>query len=446
MDFFLFILDYLLTPYKNKHKRNKLVKLGSAKPSEQEYNCAAEILDSISIAGGYERLLNIIAYFVKYQKTFYDCNISSCELSCLKFDNNLKRYNIPNGTSLKESKNFELSKTLATAPWMGDSDSAYQNSINTLLEKGIIENYIIQVNNKYKMVFEFNLNNQEINRILRKYEIFKKWSIADKKRSDYKLNEKKVEFKELLDIINSIPNRQEYITLIIATFHARTRMNIPEDSDNLKNLLEKYPHLVINILIIGKKSSKLARENATKKEFNKVFRDGIYKIYDEFGDYKNRINIRSVCGYDEMAYLRGNLILVGNEIIFCSQVFWRFGEDRGVYAKELVTHSDNTLSRNFNFLFAKYFEEAYPEHKIFHKFWYKVGNLFRKVLFLGIASFALSFLINCILIIFIHKEKLPNFTCDFLFGDEFISSLIATWIIYWFTKFIYFIKRKRYIV
>lgn len=438
MGFFNMLMDYMLTPIINESKRNRLPKLNGAKPSGKQYDNArtilAEVFSNTSLIPNYDRLLNIVAYFIKYKESSYECNLSPFELSGLKFDNQLNKYIISRESSLNELKITALSRTLATAPWMGDSDTAYEESIHILLKKEIIENYIIQINGEYRIVFELNLKNITLLK-----NIFEDWEMAEQERSDYEFIEGKTKFEKILNIISAIPDTNKHIALNIATFHARTLMNsVSEDSEKLKNLLIKYPHLVVNILIIGEKSSKLAKENATKEEFKKVFREGISKTYNDFSEYKNRVNIRSIHDHDEMAYLRGTIILAEKEIIFCSQIFWRFGADRGIYAKELITHSDNSFSRNFHFLFEKYFGESYPEHKIIAKGMYYMKIIGVPLLF--------STLISLALILFINPKISGIMQDKFLGLDGFISSFIASWIMFFCTNLFYNIKRKIYII
>lgn len=211
-----------------------------------------------------------------------------------------------------------------------------------------------------------------------------------------------------------------------------------KDGDNLKKLLQAYPHLTVNVLIVGKKASKLAKENANKKEFRRVYEEGITKIYQDLDMYKNRVNIRSICDYDETAYLRGNLIMINNEIVFCSQIFWGFGMDRGIYNRAIITHSDNTLSRNFHYLFEKYFKESYPEHKVKDKFKYWAKRIGFPILFSTVISIGLTALLEPVFRLITEEYKELNY--------NFLSSFFAALIMFFSTKIIYGIKRKRYII
>lgn len=154
-------------------------------------------------------------------------------------------------------------------------------------------------------------------------------------------------------------------------------------------------------------------------------------MYRAVYPYTDRVKIRSIRGYHETAYLRGSLILQKNEILYCSQILWRFGKDRGIYSKELVTKSDNVLSRNFNFLFEKYFKEAYPEYN--NKWGYRIENLILPLAF----SALLSFLLTSLVLRFIDNEN---------WFSDYISSFIVACVMYGCTKFVYHVKRKIFII
>lgn len=414
-----YFFDDLITPYKSKLKRNKKPKFDGANPSGDQRGYAKRILDKNGLNGEGERLINITAYFVKYQKSF--CTwIHSSKTDVL--EERHERLSV-----------IEMSKILATAPWLGDSDNAYIHAIEELLEKKIIYYYQMWKDGHNCVVFELNIDEICLDAEI-KAKIKRDWAEAEQKRNDYKFGEERSRIDKMLDVIKSIDDHDKYITLNIATFHARTIMNVAEDAEELKRLLKEYPHLVVNIMVIGKRSSRTAKEHAGRRKFKKAYLQGIANTYKDFAEYKNRVNIRAVCSNNEVAYLRGSLILADNEIKYCSQLFWGFGNERGVYSKEIVTKSDNAMSRNFHYLFERYFRESYPEHKICHKVIYNLKQYGGPLFVSALISLFLVLVFKCI-----------TAKTGFQFGDNFYSTAAAL-VMFWGTKFYHCIRRKFFIM
>ena len=336
----------------------------------------------------YGSVIDIIAYFVKYGGVSFEFD---WEKLC---SDRIKKHNV----DYKGKKCFQLdqyvewdifhrlSKLLATAPWLGEKDGAYINVIRFLVEKKILSIYLYKeydrAKKSYINIIEFTVGiavSEEDN----------------KARNDYILKDGPDKFRVIMDIVKEL-NPTEHITIKMASFHARTIMDIIEDKEQLKMLLDRYPRLCFQLLIIGKNSPRVARENASNERFKQAYMSGVVGLYKELGKYKDRVIIKSVPNSDEIAYFRGTIILRENDIKYCSRVFWRYGRDRGIYSKALKTYSDNSFSRISNALFTRYFAEAHCENRVLGKVWYWMRFTGLKVIIATVITILLTYILECL--------------------------------------------------
>lgn len=389
-------------------KRNSKPIYEGAKPTDNQYNLATKILNDYGIYDNFNEnynqnyLIDIVAYFIKYKNNEYDCNeyyidIQNCT-RCVKDSQNEKIYKVV----FFETKDvLNLSKTLATSPWMGNDNDAYLQDIKCLIDKDVIEFLIVKEHdkkrniNKFKVRYQLNVAiSQSLKDEMGNLEI--KWQNDSAARNDYRLIDGKIEFGDVLDEIQRM-SEESYITLKLAVFHARTVFDVPKYVQRIKRICQTHPYFIFQVIIVGKKSSKLARENSKQREFIKAYRRGIIDIYKDMEEYQDRIIIRSIRGDDDMARLRGVVLLSNNEIKYCAQYFWRYGNDRGIYRKSLISQSDNAFSRRFNTEFSKIFKESYPENRVIGKVIYMLRKIGAIAIFTGTISVFLTWLLDIVL-------------------------------------------------
>lgn len=433
-------------------KRNRVKKYNGANPDKRHYQIAIQILRNIEVRNNlymnsFDILVDILAYFLKYKEIVIDFDWSKICLGkvnaqLIDLENHMGAMEkVWKVTSPIDMGLDIVSKHLASAPWLGARQNAYVNLLWFLLESDIlIQITICENDDEGKLVHKvkYTINPEklifpEVQLQVCVDAIKNDWKRDYIERRDYIFTEDKQEWKDIFSYIEDNIKSDEYITIKIATFHAQELMDLGEITQQLFALFEKYPRLYMQIMVVGKKSSKTAKENADANRFNVVYRNGIAQLYRDMGKYKHRMIVKSVPDDDDIARFRGVVILHENEIVYCSQIIWRFGTDRGVYKKILVTHSDNSLSRSFNNLFTKYYKECKCENRWAIKIMDWVRRSIIKPLLVG----AITVLITAILYRIFGLEYSP---------ENYLISIIVIALFYYVPKCYYYIKRKFFIV
>jgi len=385
----------------------------------------------------------VIAYLIKYKEIiveyeWYHHHVrkNERELDVAKSENGKKYYKMK---KIVDWGILKVAKTLSTAPWIGGSADYYEGVVKELLKLHIIEQFIFVDNSKCKISYYLNIDawnlGDNYNQLI---DVIKnEWKLDVIERNDYILTINKDIGEEFLDKIENEINEDKFVTIKISTFHAQELLNIEIIKTRILDMLRRYPNMFLQIMVIGKKSSNIAKENADMYSFESVYRNGIAEIYRGMKECRDRVIVKSVPDDDDIARFRGIIVLCENDIIYCSQVWWRFGMDRGVYKAVLTTESDNSFSRNFNNLFTKYFNLAICENRLIVRIWYKMRHSVIKPMLIMMAT---AFVANAIMVL-ISQRTWDDFNDEFTF-----VSILTTALFYYVPKWYYFIKRKFFII
>lgn len=313
----------IISSIRHKILRKRKKKYPTAKPSLPEYLEAKEKLKGIKCSGwNIEELEDIVAYFIKY--------------------------NLIENTKEKGDNLAEWSRVLATAPWMANVKNQYYiKHLAFLIEKKVLE----KKGNK----------------------LFLSKSPNDYEKTEMQIKENK-SYDEVCEYIRKNKKKDDYITLKISAFHARsfTKMNSKND---LVKLIREFPRLKVEILCVGKHSGTVAKESATPNYLKQAIKPGMLRLYDLAFWNKNQFKIRIVKDNIVDASLRCTILMDQNNIEFCRFAVWRVGNERGIHANIYDAEGDSSMALQMNTLFDEAFRRGIPAKRNFEWILYMIKKL-----------------------------------------------------------------------
>lgn len=265
--------------------------------------------------------------------------------------------------------------TLSSAPWMGAVSSRYSTPLSKLIKLDILT-YNIQIKE-----IEFSLSLNINSKFLSKFQ-----SVAFDINMYYRqamINHEKRFFlhndlgwtlgAENLksDILKMVTSHTDNITVKLIAYHGRTWFGVDAFDGFIQDALDKYSNLFFQILLVDPKANIQVREGATEKEHQKSSQNGLIGINNMLQTNLKRVEIRLYGEKVDSAYLRGMIIEDSKGNILSTHITnWRFGYERGIYGKELLLHSEASLSK----LCRNYFNDVFKNAK-------PIGRLHRRILY-----------------------------------------------------------------
>ena len=314
--------------------RTKKVDYITAKPSQNTYTDASCILKNVrDFSGDTGIVTDVLAYMLKYRRI--------------------------EDRTRNQNPVKSWSRALATAPWMANIDDDYYiPAIQFLIDKKILI-----VKKKYYLVLDVQSIKKNYNFAL------KNKSTSYKKVSMYEvINKTESSFDRVCEYIET-KGKDEFLTLKISTFHARTYTRL-NSKNNLVKLMKEYPNLRIQILCVGKYSGKVAQEAADKKHLEQAIKPGMLRLYKLAFFRRTQFKIRIVKDNIVDASLRCIILMEKNNIEFCEFNVFRTGYDRGNQGKIFHAEAKSSVALQINDLFDSAFKRAIPARRNFEWFLY----------------------------------------------------------------------------